>query len=90
MFAGEDIPSGHFVCEYVGEFISNSEADRRLQEYDRINCIQQQSELNEHHGPGTYRFWGGHALLVSASVKYSYANVARMQHVIRFPECTWN
>jgi histone-lysine N-methyltransferase EZH2 len=34
LFAGEDIESGEFIIEYTGEFISDSEADKRGFFYD--------------------------------------------------------
>jgi SET domain-containing protein len=33
LYALEDIPKGQFIIEYIGEVISNDEADRRLGRY---------------------------------------------------------
>ena len=34
VFAAEDLARGAFVCLYVGEYLNNSQANRRLQNYD--------------------------------------------------------
>lgn len=31
----EAIPQGRFVCEYAGEYVSGTEAEQRLAEYDK-------------------------------------------------------
>ncbi|KAK9820172.1 hypothetical protein WJX72_007069 [[Myrmecia] bisecta] len=36
-FAHQHVPAGQFVCQYAGEMIRTTEADRRLAAYDREN-----------------------------------------------------
>lgn len=38
MRAGEDIPAGSYIYEYVGEIITNKEADSRGESYDKGHC----------------------------------------------------
>lgn len=37
-FAARDVQKGELITEYVGEFISQEEADRRGQTYDKRDC----------------------------------------------------
>lgn len=43
----EDLPAGAFVCEYVGEIMTNNELDQRNQDVKKLDGSRQAGELKD-------------------------------------------
>jgi hypothetical protein len=42
------IPKGMFICQYIGEVITDAEAERRGEEYDRKVNLLKQTDTGNH------------------------------------------